>query len=611
MLESFVNNNPHPGIVVGYQDNNNYNAIYWRGPYAQLVRWQVSNGIEDNVDLANLTGGTQGTYHTIRAAIDNAGNVGNVKFLSYDGNPGFAVQTTGAGLWQHRLESWLGWCDTFRVRKYASQEPTYSFGSEEPQSTLASTSLTVSPSSFTLTSEGATTLTVTLTSGGSPLVGKTVTLSASSGSTNPSSGTTNSSGQVSVTYTAPTVSTQSSVTVTASFAGDASYQSSSGTSSGTIEPVRETIISISPSAFALYPGYSGQVQSLTATLRDSNYNPLPNKTITWSATSGSVNLSSGTTDPLGQAAAVYTAPTVTADTPEVTITASFGGDAQCNSSTGTSSGVPAVPVSENISASTGGTVIINVTEINVTVNILVVPPNALSENKTVTVVQAPPENVPDHVMVSGVFDVGPSGTTFTTPSMLTLPYNENELPVGVSEDNLAIYRRTGQNSWERVGGNVNKAAKTVSVLINHLSEYAVMAESAAAPPQEEGVATPAEGIPLAAVLAVVGVALVLIIAAAWISHRHAFGEATVELFEYGLSNMRLQEVDIFREIREKKEFTIPELVRETGVSEITAWRTVQKLIEKGLVQSTERVIPAGAGLGGRGKPSTVYKYVGR
>lgn len=63
----------------------------------------------------------------------------------------------------------------------------------------------------------------------------------------------------------------------------------------------------------------------------------------------------------------------------------------------------------------------------------------------------------------------------------------------------------------------------------------------------------------------------------------------------------------FREIRNRKEFTIPELMHKTGVSTLVTWRTVQKLIKKGLVRPTGKVKPAEAG---RGKPSVVYKYVG-
>jgi uncharacterized membrane protein len=465
-----------------------------------------------------------------------------------------------------------------------------------------STYLSISPSSFTLQSGGSTTLTATLKdNANNPLANKTVSWSKTAGSLSSTSGTTNSSGQVSVTYTAPTVTTQTSVTVTASFAGDNQYQSSRGNSYGTIMAENTpTYLTIYPPRFALFPGYSGQVQALTATLRADN-NPLPNKQITWSTTAGSVSPSSGTTNALGQVSVIYTAPTVTDNTLQVTITASFAGDAQYGASSGTSLGIPVVSVSVTIGYD-GGTVVVNIIKIDVMENLLVVPENALSENTIITVVQAPLENLPDYKMVSHVFEVGPSGTTFTTPSTLTLPYDENELPVGVSEDDLAIYYyNINTGSWERVGGNVDTTANTVSVQVDHLSKYAVMAELAAAP--EVG-----GGIPLIAViLAVLCVSAAAAASSAWIYLQRTREEATSKLIEHGLSSMSLQEADIFRKIREQKKFSIPELMRQTGASKTVTWRTVQKLIKKGLVQPTEKTI---APVAGRGKPSTVYKYVG-
>jgi hypothetical protein len=341
---------------------------------------------------------------------------------------------------------------------------------------LALTTISIFPSSFTLPSGNSITLTAVLEDeNNNKLSGKTITWSDNAGAFSTTSGSTDSLGQVSVTYTAPSVTTETSATISASFAGDNHYGVSSGSSSGTIVPPGATILSISPSSFTLYPGYSGQIQILVATLKDATNNALANKTITWSATSGSLNLSSGTTDTSGQVLVTYTAPAITAQT-SVTITASFADDDQYETSSGTSLGIPAVPTSENIPASTGGTVVVNVVKINVTVNVLVVPPNALSENTTIDVVQKLPENLPTYVMVSDIFDIGPNGTNFNTPSTLTLPYNENEIPPGMSEDDLAIYRRVaGENSWELVGGNVDKATNTISVQINHLSEYAVMA----------------------------------------------------------------------------------------------------------------------------------------
>jgi len=60
-----------------------------------------------------------------------------------------------------------------------------------------------------------------------------------------------------------------------------------------------------------------------------------------------------------------------------------------------------------------------------------------------------------------------------------------------------------------------------------------------------------------------------------------------------------------------KEFTIPQLMKETRASKITVWRTVQKLVKQGLVQQTDQTKLAANGMGGRGKPSHIYKYVGK
>jgi hypothetical protein len=270
-------------------------------------------------------------------------------------------------------------------------------------------------------------------------------------------------------------------------------------------------MTVSPFAFPLFPGYSGQVQALTATLRVGN-NPLPNKQITWAVTAGSVSPSSGTTDALGQVYVVYTAPAVTDNTPQVTITASFAGDNLYQASSGTSLGMPAVRVVENI-GSGGGTVEVYIAEIDATVDLLVVPENALSENTAISVVQNIHENLPNYLMVSRIFDIGPNGTNFVKPSMLTLPYNEDEIPLGMSEDNLAIYLRIGEgDGWELVGGNVDKATNTISVQINHLSEYAVMASNG-------GSAAESGGLPLLLIGVIIAVVLIVAVIAIFIIRR--------------------------------------------------------------------------------------------
>jgi hypothetical protein len=151
----------------------------------------------------------------------------------------------------------------------------------------------------------------------------------------------------------------------------------------------------------------------------------------------------------------------------------------------------------------------------------------------------------------------------------------------------------------------------VLVSVPHFSTHTITVGNAAAlapQPPEEVIISPAGGIPLIAViLTVLGVSAAAAASSAWIYLRRTRGEATSELIEHGLSSMKIQEVDIFREIRSRKEFIIPELMQKTGASMIVVWRTVQKLIKKGLVEPTDKVIMSDTG---RGKPSTVYKYVG-
>ncbi len=119
--------------------------------------------------------------------------------------------------------------------------------------------------------------------------------------------------------------------------------------------------------------------------------------------------------------------------------------------------------------------------------------------------------------------------------------------------------------------------------------------------------TPVDSLPIAMSI---GAAAGLVAVAIWFGYRQSWGEATSTLLEHGLCDMTVRDVEIVGYIMERGEFTIPELMKLTDASKITVWRTVQKLEEKGLVQQTESTKQAANGLGGRGKPSRVYKYVG-
>lgn len=112
------------------------------------------------------------------------------------------------------------------------------------------------------------------------------------------------------------------------------------------------------------------------------------------------------------------------------------------------------------------------------------------------------------------------------------------------------------------------------------------------------------------IAASIGISMGLVALAVWVGYRRMWGDAASTLLEHGLHDMTVRDVEIVGQIMELKEFTIPQLMKETRASKPTVWRTVQKLVEQGLVQPTEQTRLAANGLGGRGKPSHVYKYVG-
>jgi predicted transcriptional regulator len=122
--------------------------------------------------------------------------------------------------------------------------------------------------------------------------------------------------------------------------------------------------------------------------------------------------------------------------------------------------------------------------------------------------------------------------------------------------------------------------------------------------------TETEPIDASPIAATIGVVMSMATLAVWAGYRHMWGGAASTLLEHGLHDMTVRDVEIVGYIMELREFTIPELMKMTKASKITVWRTVQKLLEKGLVEQAEKTKLAANGLGGRGKPSNIYRYVG-
>jgi len=209
---------------------------------------------------------------------------------------------------------------------------------------LVTCTMAVDPSSFSTEAGENLTITATLKAGGDPLPGKTIAWQCSSGQTSPSSGVTNSLGEVTTTYTAPLVSENASVSVSASFPGDSVYQSCQESSSGSISPrlLVTSTMTVNPPSFSTEGGRS---LTIKATLKAGS-DPLSGKTVAWQCSSGQTSPSSGVTNSLGEVATTYTAPRVS-ENAAVSVTASFAGDSvyqSCQeSSSGSVSPRPPVP----------------------------------------------------------------------------------------------------------------------------------------------------------------------------------------------------------------------------------------------------------------------------
>jgi len=183
------------------------------------------------------------------------------------------------------------------------------------------TLLSVNPSSFKLAPSENLVLEALLTDENhNPIAGKVIFWSTDKGTLSRQKTVTDNRGRVTVTYTAPPVTAPESVTITASFPGEAFYGPSQASSVGTVSLIG-TAISVS------LPTYIGSGENLTivVALMDEAGNFLPGKSIRLAASLGTVTPEFSNTDNSGRATFTYFTPLVTAPTFDF-LTASFAGD---------------------------------------------------------------------------------------------------------------------------------------------------------------------------------------------------------------------------------------------------------------------------------------------
>ena len=107
---------------------------------------------------------------------------------------------------------------------------------------------------------------------------------------------------------------------------------------------------------------------------------------------------------------------------------------------------------------------------------VVIPAGALPSDVTVTVAPATP---PATGSVGTVYEIGPTGTHFSTPITLTLQYDPTKL--GGTDPAMLRVATFASGSWQMLpGAHVDTQTKTVSGLTTHLSPYALVSAATGA-----------------------------------------------------------------------------------------------------------------------------------
>ena len=111
---------------------------------------------------------------------------------------------------------------------------------------------------------------------------------------------------------------------------------------------------------------------------------------------------------------------------------------------------------------------------------LEIPPYALYDSVDFTIGQnsSPPAAGGTLGMASSCYTIGPSGTQFNIPAPITINYDVSGFD-NVDEESLVLYTNSG-SGWDALATVIDRGAKTASALVTHLSDFAVMLDTASA-----------------------------------------------------------------------------------------------------------------------------------
>ncbi|MFC1991035.1 CARDB domain-containing protein, partial [Chloroflexota bacterium] len=80
-------------------------------------------------------------------------------------------------------------------------------------------------------------------------------------------------------------------------------------------------------------------------------------------------------------------------------------------------------------------------------------------------------------IIGSVYDIGPDGAQFDPPASLTLRYDEESIPEGISEEDLYIATWNEESQeWERMESTLNSEDDSIDTLLAHFSTYTIMAD---------------------------------------------------------------------------------------------------------------------------------------
>lgn len=203
-------------------------------------------------------------------------------------------------------------------------------------------------------------------------------------------------------------------------------------------------VEVSPASATLIT--LGETVALMATAKDAGGTVVPNQTFTWTSSADAV----GTVDQDGVVAAEANG--------EATITATVNGKSGSAVITVATSQIRVSPDGTSGMAA-GGQVR------------LTFPAGAVAAELVVTVDPATGFPPTTNLVPGTAFDLGPDGTQFNAPVELSIGYSGANIPSGVDEAELKLYRVVGE-AWEEVpGSTVDATADAVSAAIDGFSTF--------------------------------------------------------------------------------------------------------------------------------------------